>query len=81
MNISNIITDHSIPVDNASPEPIGLVNTDFFGSPAEVFDQAVKIGNDLGADWIVGFILQNDQAKFRTDFTWKGFGTAVRLKP
>ena len=81
MDVSNIITDHSIPVENASPVPIGLIDTAFFGSPAEVFDEAVRIGNDLGADWIVGFTLLNNQAELRTNLTWKAFGTAVKINP
>jgi hypothetical protein len=79
MDKSNIVTNHIIPGIEVAPVPIGLVGTDEFKTPDEVLDDAVKIGNQLGADWIVGFNLQSQQTEVRANRTWSGFGTAVKL--
>jgi hypothetical protein len=79
MNRSNIVTNHNIPGNVIPPVPIGLVNTGELQTPDAVLDRAVELGNALGADWIVGFNLQSQQAELRENRTWSGFGTAVKL--
>jgi hypothetical protein len=79
MDKSNIVTNHIIPGIQAAPVPIGLVDTGELRTPDEVLDAAVEIGNQLGADWIVGFNLQSQQTEIRANRTWSGFGTAVKL--
>lgn len=81
MDKSNIVTNHIIPETDQPPMPIGLVDTTEFNTIEEVLDEAVRIGNQLGADWIVGFQIQSQQTKLRIDRTWAGFGTAVKLNP
>ena len=81
MDEKNIISTHTIP-NLASPViPIGLVDTGVFGSTDEVLNDAVRIGNEMGADWIVGFNFQSEPTFSRADRRWSGFGTAVKLRP
>lgn len=79
MDKSNIISNHVIPGTEAAPVPIGLVDTGEFSTLDEVLEDAVRIGNQMGAAWIVGFNVQSQQTKLRMDRTWAGFGTAVKL--
>lgn len=79
MDKTNITTNHNIPESTNPPVPIGLVDTGEFKTLEEVLEDAVRIGNQLGAHWIVGFNIQSQQPNLRVDRTWSGFGTAVKL--
>ena len=77
MDKSNIVSSHTIRGVRGCT-PVGLVQTDSFTSTDEVLDDAVRIGNDLGADWIVGFNFQSQPTLHRSGRKWSGFGTAVK---
>jgi hypothetical protein len=78
MNKSNIVSTFTIPDISVSFRPVGVVLTNEFTSTDEVLEDAVRIGNELGADWIVGFNFQSQPSMKRVNRTWKGFGTAVK---
>ncbi len=79
MNKDNIITSFRIPGARVASTPVGVVHTGWYTSTERVLDAAVRTGNELGADWIVGFMFESQSANKRVDRKWRGFGTAVKL--
>ena len=81
MDKSNIISDHIIPNVEGSIKPVGFIDTKSHSSTDDVLDEAVELGNELNADWIIGFNFQSQPTLERVNRMWKGFGTAVQITP
>lgn len=79
MDKSDILSDFNIPDTEKNRMIVGVVETAGFTSTDKVLDDAVRIGNTLDADFIVGFRFISQPTAKRVNRKWKGSGQAVKL--